>query len=299
MTSNATAKPMETPEDAGTPLFSKKQKLGLLGLSVAAYVATLVLIQIVGFFAEPGFNASILRDPNSIVCMIIAVVWILLLGSVLTLAGVRIRPDAGLFATAVGLLALRRDGGMARDTYLAHPAGSTFQLMAAELLILGLALGAVFFLTRRLVAKKILIDDADLDGIRPDREPLGQRFLAIATHALVMTVLLLLTLRSDERMQVTGMVAVAALLASMSTVRFIPATPSVFFWAGPIVVGVFGYLISSALGTANLAIGDVSGYFGALGRAMPLDYASAGVAGAIYGYWIGRDWIPDIDLPAD
>ena len=37
-------------------------------------------------------------------------------------------------------------------------------------------------------------------------------------------------------------------------------------------------------------VGDVRGYAPALARPLPLDYASAGVAGSLLGYWTGRRW---------
>jgi hypothetical protein len=296
---NQAAAVSNDPHEESTPALSRVQFWGLMILSALAYFATSLITQFVGYFTEPGFNSSILMDPRKVVLVILTIIWIALVGGVATFVGRFIRPDAGLFVAAAALWSLRRSGGMARDVYLAHPTGSTFISLAIELVILGLILGFVFFLTRQLVAKGKIPDDADIDLIRPRSEPLGQRLLATATTALVMMVLLLLTLRSDERMQVTGMVFVSALLATMSTVRFIPATPSIYFWAGPIVVGIVGYLASSVRGTGNLPIGDVAGYFGALARAMPLDYASAGVAGSLYGYWVARGWIPEDALEAE
>lgn len=283
-------------EESSNPALSRTQFWGLMLLSAGAYFATGFLAEILGYFTEPGFNASILLDPHRSGPLVLTVLVVLIFGEVATYVGKFIRPDAGLFVAACAVWALRRNGGMARDVYLAHPVGSTFLWLALELAILGLIFGFLFFLVRKAVAKKHIPDDADLDLIRPKPEPFGQKLLATATTALVMMVLLLLTLRSDERMQVTGMVFVSALLATMSTVRFIPATPSIYFWAGPFVVGLVGYLASSVRGTANLPIGDVAGYFGALARAMPLDYASAGVAGALYGYWVARGWIPEDSL---
>jgi hypothetical protein len=286
-------------DEASTAALSRTQFWGLMVLSAAAYFATSLLAQTIGYFTEPGFDASILLDPRKFVVVIITVVWIAIIGGVGTLVGKFIRPDAGLFIAACALWAFRRDGGMARQVYLSHPAGSTFITLAVELVLLGLLVAGVFVIVRQLVARKRVPDDADIDLIRPKPEPMGQKLLATATTTLVMTVILLLTLRSDERMQVTGMVFLSALLATMSTVRFIPATPSIYFWAGPFVVGLIGYLASSVRGTANLDIGDVAGYFGALARAMPLDYASAGVAGSLYGYWVARGWIPEDSLEAE
>lgn len=280
-------------EEQSPAALSRTQYWGLVLLCVGAYFATHFLCKAMGYFTEPGFNSSILMDPRKTVILLTTAVWITIVGGLATYVAKFVRPDAGLFIAACALWSFRRDGGMARDVYLAHPVGSTFVTLAIELVLLGVILSIVFLISRQMVAKKLIPDDCDIDLIRPKPEPLGQRLLATATHALVTMVVLLLTLRSDERMQVTGMVFVAGLLASMSTVRFIPATPSIYFWASPVLVGLIGYLASSIRGTANLPIGDVAGYFGALARAMPLDYASAGVAGSLYGYWVARGWIPE------
>lgn len=281
------------PAESSQTTFNRKQYWGLIALCAVAYFATSFLVSVVPYFTDPGFNSSILMDPRRIVMLIITVVWIAIVGGGMTFVGKFIRPDAGLFIAACALWSFRRSGGMARNVYQAHPHAATFVSLAIELVLLGMLLGGVFLVARTFVKRGLIRDDAALDGIRPKPEPFPQKLLAIATQALVMMVLLLLTLRSDERMQVTGMMFISALLASICTVRFIPATPSVYFWVGPFVVGIVGYLASSVRGTGNLPIGDVAGYFGALARAMPLDYASAGVAGSLYGYWIGRGWIPE------
>ena len=38
------------------------------------------------------------------------------------------------------------------------------------------------------------------------------------------------------------------------------------------------------------AIGDVGGLLAGPARVLPLHYASAGVAGTLYGYWIAQVW---------
>ncbi len=291
--SHSAAAQLDDSQEENPASLSRVQFWGLVILSALAYFATSLLINVVGFFYEPGFNSSILLDPRRVPMLVTTLLWTILVGGAATYVGRQIRPDAGLFVAACALWSFRRNGGMARDVYHAHPTAQTLQLLGVELVLLGLILAGVYFIVRSLVTKNVIPDDADLDLVRPPAEPLGQRLLATFTQALVMMVLLLLTLRSDERMQVTGMVFVSALLASMSTVRFIPARPSIYFWAGPFIVGIVGYIATSFRGTANLPIGDVAGYFGALARAMPLDYASAGVAGSIYGYWIGRGLIPE------
>lgn len=278
--------------DSTSLAFTRNQRLTLLAIGVVAYAASAVLFTYVPLFRTPGFGGSLLVDGNPIISLTTVVVWTTIVFAAATYFGRSVRPDVGLFGAAIALFAARRAGGVTRDTYLAHPTSGTLTLLAVELVLLGVFLGLLHSATRYLVQRGSLPDDHALDGIRPKPEETGQKILALVTHALVLAVVALLTIRSDERMQVTAILVIAGILASICTVRFIPATPSGFFWFGPIAAGVVAYVITAMSGTANLVIGEPAGYCGALARGLPLDFASAGVAGAIYGYWIGRTWIP-------
>jgi hypothetical protein len=68
-----------------------------------------------------------------------------------------------------------------------------------------------------------------------------------------------------------------------------PTRPSPWYWCGPLVVAVIGYLLAAS-GSQLWMIGQVGGYAPALARPAPLDYASAGTAGALVGYWTSRRW---------
>lgn len=274
--------------------FNRNQRWLLLIICVVAYLATsFIFSNLLPFFRTPGFGGSLLLDANPIIALTLAAGWCVIVFGAAALAGRTVRPDVGLFAVAIALFALRNTGGLTRDVYFYHPNAGGLRLLALELAALGIVLGLLLLGTRELVRRKILLDDADLDGLRPKPESLGQRFVATFAHFIVFTVIVLTVLHSDQRMQVTGMLAIAALLASICAVRFVPATPSAFFWLGPIAAGIVGYLVTSAVGLTNLVIGEPTGYCAGLARALPLDFASAGVAGAIYGYWIGRGWIPE------
>jgi hypothetical protein len=291
-----------TPAGETTSLaFTRNQRLLLLAIGVVAYASSAIVFHYLPLLAAPGFGGSLFVDANPIISLTKVFVWTAIVFFIATFAGRSIRPDVGLFAAAIALFAARRSGGMTRETYLLHPTSSTLTLFAVELALLGVFLGVLHVITRQLVARGTLPDDLQLDGVRPKPEPTGQKFLALVTHALVFAVIVLLTVRSDDRMQVTGMLVVASIVASICTVRFIPATPSGFFWVGPIVAGFVAYLMTSVTGTANLAIGEPAGYCASLARALPLDFASAGVAGSLYGYWIGRGWIPGdaLEKPVD
>lgn len=274
--------------------FTRNQRWTLVIICVLTYLATsFVFGNVLPIFRTPGFGGSLLVDGNPIISLTATFVWIAIVFAASALAGRSVRPDVGLFAAAIALFAIRRTGGVTRDVYLAHPTAGTLQLLALELVALGLMLGALLFATRQLVKRGILRDDAMLDGIRPKPEPLGQKFIATFATFVVIGVIMLTVVKSDERMQVICILAIASIIAAICAVRFIPATPSAFFWLGPIAVGIVGYVVTAFVGTIDLKIGEPAGYCAGLVRGLPLDFASAGVAGAIYGYWIGRGWIPE------
>lgn len=291
-----TADPRDASIAVNAETFTRNERLGLIGIAVGAYALTALLAGPIGFFTEAGFGASVLLDPSATTSAIKVVGWTLLVGIGATFLGKNIRPDAGLFAAAIALLAIRRVGGTARDVYLQNPTPGAMRGLALEVALLGLTLAAVHAFSRLLVAKGVIPDDEAHDHIRPKPEQLGQKLIAVFACALTVAMAVLILCRSDERMQVTIALGVGGLFASLCAVRFIPATPSGWFWAGPVVIGVIGYVIASFSPGPNLAIGEPGGYAPALARALPLDYASAGVAGAIYGYWIGRKQIPEDSL---
>ena len=282
----------------GTSLaFNRNQRWLLVAICVITYFATSFVFGTASpLFRTPGFGGSLFVDASPIISLTATFVWVSIVFGIAALAGRSVRPDVGLFAVAVAFFAIRRTGGVTRDVYLAHPTPAALQALAFELIALGLMFGALFFATRQLVRRGILFDDAALDGVRPKPEPLGQSFVATFAHFIVFCVIVLTVLRSDERMQVTAILAIASLLASICAVRLVPATPSAFFWLAPIVAGVIGYCVTSWVGTGTLLIGEPGAYCAGLARGLPLDFASAGVGGAIYGYWIGRGWIPEDSL---
>ena len=273
--------------------FSRGQRIALASIGIAAYGLGALASDALHIFADVGHGASLLNDPASLVAVIKTAVVVLVIGIAGMIAGRSIRPDVGLFAAAIALLAIRRVGGPAREVYLTAPTSGTLIRLAVESALLAGMLAAVFLIGRRAVAAGWVADDDVADGVRVETEPVGQRWLAFATQALVVFVLMSILCRSDERMQVTATLAIAAVLAAVCTVRFIPATPSVYFWLAPLALSTLGYAVAAISKQPLLTIGEPSGAFASVLRSLPLDFASAGVAGSLYGYWVGRTMIPD------
>jgi hypothetical protein len=108
---------------------------------------------------------------------------------------------------------------------------------------------------------------------------------------------MLVFVETDKKAQVIVSVAVAAYLGTLVAHGLFPTRPSVWYWGGPLVVGVAGYLMGY-VGSRDWMIGEVGGYAPALARPLPLDYAGAGTAGAILAYWTSRRWQRNRDAEA-
>jgi hypothetical protein len=127
-----------------------------------------------------------------------------------------------------------------------------------------------------------LAEPSPLDG--PERAQRVRRTLraeALAVHVFVTGAAALLLLASDDKKQALIGIAAASFVGSMVASWIGPVPMGGWLWAGPVVVGLVGY------GSAWLGGAPEGAFLRPLLNAAPLDYAGAGVAGAIFGRWIG------------
>lgn len=229
--------------------------------------------------AEPGFSASLLQQPGWIAALLVTAITFVvatLVGSVIT---GRIHREAGFFCAAIGLATLSCRGGAMHFVLFDASSRSVYLMLAAEMVVLS-----------AIVTLGWTILDQWPIGTRAEPAPLppaksDQKYLSTAMHALIMIAMLSLMARSDAKVQVLASVGIASLLASMGAQWFSPVSPSPWLWSSPLIVGCFGY-IWGYFSPAGMDIGRTTGYFAALERPLPLDYASVGVAGAVLGYWM-------------
>lgn len=241
-----------------------------------------------------GFNGSLLLSQGLLGNVLITAVLTLAAIVVGTLLAGAIRPDAGLFAAAAGLLALANHGGpivtVLHDT---SGARSTFLTLTIELILLYAVLGVgwwALFLVQRVGH---LQPDAARDGLaEPDLKPAGEGWAALLSHVAIMTVVMMLLAQTQDKKQVLGAVGIGSFCGAFFPYWQRGAYPSVWYLAGPLVVGIAGYLLAYILlPAADLALGRPGlsgGLIAALGRPLPLDYASMGTIGALVGYWLRR-----------
>jgi hypothetical protein len=158
--------------------------------------------------------------------------------------------------------------------------------MTFELILLFLGIGVAWLI----LFKGSRAGWLPAEPIVVEHEPLDQKLLALLMHVIVMIVAMLLLCRSDQKPQTLAAVAIAAYVASLAAHQFVPIQPSGWFLAGPLVVGLIGYIAQYFNAGNWWMIGDPMGYFSALARPLPLDYASLGVAGTLLGYWTSLRW---------
>lgn len=240
-----------------------------------------------GIPADRGYNASVLQQPHwplVLVSIYIVFAVCLVLG---TLVSGRWWFFGGLFAAVVGLSVLSIRGGPIH--YVLFDAQSTgspqrvFSSLAVEtiLLFIPIALAWTFLwgrYERALPPSKPKGSSADL--------PLG---VTIIAQVVFTGVILLVFAATDAKKQVLVSVFLASLIGSALADHATPHRQAArWFWIGPMAVGVIGYVLAYFNATA-WTTGAATGAFAGLARPLPLDYASAGAAGALLGYWVGTE----------
>ena len=247
-----------------------------------------------GIPQHPGFEMSLAVRPAPAAALLLTAVAVLAATALGTIVAGSVRFDAGLFAAAVGLAAFSTRGGTMRHITQSATGPGVFLSLAMELLLLGVLLGLSWFGLWLLYRQGRLAGDALRDGLRDQPHSAADRLLALATQVTATAALVLLLARTDEKKQVLASVCVASYLSTLLAYAVSPARPSVWFWAGPIAVGVVGYLAAYAawgsMPSVALRNGQLGGWLAPLARPLPLDYASLGTAGAILGYWTSRQW---------
>jgi hypothetical protein len=125
-------------------------------------------------------------------------------------------------------------------------------------------------------------------ALKPDAAVLQA---VLAQAAFVAVGVALLVPNADKKQAAFGVLAACFVATGIVQHFFHDEKLARWYWAGPVLVGVAGYLMNAfgAEAAAAVETGRLIGPFAALARPLPLDYAGAGVAGAVMGYWIGSD----------
>jgi hypothetical protein len=259
-------------------------------LAIGAIASYLIFSTIGRFFAIPAlphYEASLLTQPSPIMAILIAGITLVACVLLCTLLTGRIHFEAGLFCAAIGMMALSTRGGPMRYVLMYAPGDGIFLRLAFETVLL-FAIIAIGWYVLLILRDNNLLHGEPLRDDDPDALPMTG-LMALGAQVIAMIFLMMLLAQSDKKSQVCWSVFLSALLATLLAHSLFPARPSIWFWSGPFMVAMIGYIIAW-FGPGPLVGGQVGGFLPQLGRPLPLDYAALGTAGAILGYWTSRSW---------
>jgi len=275
---------------------SRRSKLLLLVGIVVAVVAFRFVSRQFHVPDSPHFSGSLLESGNPYVQLIAVGVTLLVSVLVGTLVAGTIRFDAGLFCGLVGMVALSTRCGTIGDVLRnTAPQGSptVFVHLALELVVLYAFISVAWSILRGLHGSGYLKADEFRDGVEDTDEPIVFKVSALAMQVGVMAVLMFLLAQTDDKAQTILSVGLAAFVGACAAYYMYPISPSPWLWVGPLIVGVVGYGLAYFNTTPADDLwktGQLTHALAALARPIPLDYATAGPAGAILGYWMSRKW---------
>ena len=246
-----------------------------------------------GIPSEPKYQISLLEQPHWGAALLATYIMFLCAVALGTLIAGRSWFFAGLFSATFGLIALSARGGALRYVlfYAAdHPPGRPimqriFLVLLVEQCLLFLIVGLLwlFFWNRY---------DALARAAKPQEkraESENSALLGLLAQFLIMCVIVLLLTPTESKKQVLVSLFVAGFTATSLSEYFFPSRKAGgWYWLAPFAVGAIGYLVAY-FNARPWTIGDPSGAFAALARPLPLDYASAAMAGTILGFWIGAE----------
>lgn len=242
--------------------------------------------------ADRGFSGSLLKQPivGALLSLLVGGVLLVLTTFVVELIASSYWYFAGPLAASAGLCAWSFRGGSSVYTLASvHPttAGpSVFYLLAAECVILGAGFALVWFLLHRFFHLPKVKDQPSFSLI-----PTPEVLRIILTQVVLTGIGVLLLVPTSDKKQALFGVLIASTLASGAVRYFHPnRLPEYWCWAAPLLVGIIGYLLNS-FDSSHLAVetGQVTGMFAPLARPLPLDYAGAGVLGALIGLGMTSD----------
>jgi hypothetical protein len=237
-----------------------------------------------------------MAEPSPLVATLVVAAALLVSVLLATLIAGTVRFDAGLFCAALGMTALSIRGGHIGDVLRqAGPSGSPviFVHLALELVVLYALVALAWSVLWALHTGGHLKADEFRDGIEDTDEPLIFNISALAMQAGVMILGMMLLAQSDAKAQALAAVGISSFIGACAAYYMYPISASAWLWVGPMIVGIAGYIFAYlTLGHGDLLwkTGQLNFALAPLARPLPLDYATAGPAGAILGYWLSRRW---------
>jgi hypothetical protein len=258
--------------------------------SLVAIVIFAVWAKWVGLPELEHYDGSLLMDRSPAAALAAAAVLIWGCTLVGTLLAGCVRFEAGLFAACIGLMVLSLRSGTSQSVlFEANGDAHVFITLASELILLGLVMGGAWVMLWLIGRAGMIQHVPDHGPADPAPGSMVAGISALVAQVIATGIILIILCQSQAKYQALASVFIASAIGTMISYGAFPARPSVWFWSGAMLVGVIGYLLAASGQDSNLAVGVPEGTFAALARPLPLDYASLGTAGAIFGYWTIRN----------
>jgi hypothetical protein len=243
----------------------------------------------------PHFGGSLLSDASPIITFIALGVGLIVAVLLATLVAGTLRFDAGLFCGVLGLSVISLRGGRVGDILRTAAPGAQspviFVHFALELVVLYALISVAWSLLWGLHTGGYLKADEFRDGVEDTEEPLLFKISALVMQAGVMALCMFLLAQTDAKPQAIAAVGVSAFAGATAAYAMYPISPSSWLWVGPLAVGGAGYVLAyfNISPTDDLwKTGQLTHAMAPLARPLPIDYATAGPAGAILAYWMSR-----------
>jgi hypothetical protein len=232
-------------------------------------------------FAIPalrGYAGSLLQGSAVANVILVAIVYASIAAATSIVLG-RIRPGIGVFAASFGLAAISIRGGTVSAVLRDLGASATYGMFLGETVVLA-AIAAGAMLICRMLAPlpplAILQDDEHAKN--------GDRLLSVGLQTAITLVLVMVLGQSDVKGQALASVGIASLVATLVADNSLPVGFTPLAVMAPFAAALVGYA------WALIAAGGSSNPANSLVTALPLDYASFGVAGTMMGHWMTHQW---------
>jgi hypothetical protein len=277
--------------------FDNLKRIYIAAISAGCVGLFYTVSRMLGWPAYLKCEASLLASSSPVIGMVSLIVGMLLALFLATLLLGQLRYEAGLFAACIGLAALANRGGTVASLLRTVGSPRVYVTLLVESITLLGVMGLAWQLLALLNRRGWLLPEP-LAAENDQQATITTGFAAAALQATITALLLIALIQVDNKKQVTASVVIASLIGAVISHQFFSMRPSPAFWIGPFLVAIFGYAWAIK-SPGNWMIGTPAN---ALAAASPLDYASLGTAGSIFGYWISRQWREaevEIELPED
>jgi hypothetical protein len=238
----------------------------------------------------PNFDGSLLLSPSAFSDSLAIAVLMLVATLVGTFLAGSVRFEAGLFAGSLTLAIISlRSGTMQTVLFEANGSASAYYTLCGEIIVLSVMLLLLWSLLW--YAGKAKFVKPVPEELRPhplEDTPLAGNVAAMVTQALVTALAMLFLCQSEAKNQALASLAISSWVGAAVAYMCFPTRPSVWYWTGPLLCGLVGYVLAGSGQIPGLSIGDPQGIFAGIARPLPIDYASVGPAAAISAYWMMR-----------